>query len=117
MTELRIGVLGAGVMGSGIAQVTATAGFPTVCFDVEPSALGGFWPALGFTLCYLSFFVLLPLAALALRPWELGVSGVWRVLSAPRTVRRILRALPDGEDDIRDEGYSAARSSWARQAW
>lgn len=53
---------------------------------VEPSALGGFWPALGFTLCYLSFFVLLPLAALALRPWELGVSGVWRVLSAPRTL-------------------------------
>ncbi|MBS0385606.1 MAG: sulfate ABC transporter permease subunit CysT, partial [Proteobacteria bacterium] len=53
---------------------------------LEPSALGGFWPALGFTLCYLSFFVLLPLAALALRPWELGVSGVWRVLSAPRTV-------------------------------
>ena len=33
---LRIGVLGAGVMGSGIAQVTATAGFPTVCFDVDP---------------------------------------------------------------------------------
>lgn len=37
--SLRIGVLGAGVMGSGIAQVTATAGFPTVCFDVEASAL------------------------------------------------------------------------------
>ena len=53
---------------------------------VEPSALGGFWPALGFTLCYLSFFVLLPLAALALRPWELGVEGVWRVLTAPRTL-------------------------------
>src|SRR5262249_28591908 len=52
---------------------------------VEPSALGGFWPALGFTLCYLSFFVLLPLAALALRPWELGFGGVWRILSAPRT--------------------------------
>jgi sulfate transport system permease protein len=53
---------------------------------VEPSALGGFWPALGFTVCYLSFFVLLPLAALALRPWELGFSGVWRILSAPRTL-------------------------------
>lgn len=52
---------------------------------VEPSALGGFWPALGFTFCYLSFFVLLPLAALALRPWELGVGGVWHVLTAPRT--------------------------------
>src|SRR6185312_8391245 len=32
------------------------------------------------------FFVLLPLAALALRPWELGVEGVWRVLTAPRTL-------------------------------
>jgi 3-hydroxyacyl-CoA dehydrogenase len=35
----KIGVLGAGVMGSGIAQVTATSGYDTVCFDVDPSAL------------------------------------------------------------------------------
>jgi 3-hydroxybutyryl-CoA dehydrogenase len=35
----RVGVLGAGVMGSGIAQVTATAGFPTVCYDVDHEAL------------------------------------------------------------------------------
>ena len=35
----RIGVLGAGVMGSGIAQVTATAGYDTVCFDVDDGAL------------------------------------------------------------------------------
>jgi sulfate transport system permease protein len=53
---------------------------------VEPSALPGFWPALGFTLVYLSFFVLLPLAALALRPWEAGLDHVWNVLSNPRTV-------------------------------
>jgi 3-hydroxyacyl-CoA dehydrogenase len=39
MAELTIGVLGAGVMGSGIAQVTATAGYPTVCFDIDPAAL------------------------------------------------------------------------------
>jgi 3-hydroxybutyryl-CoA dehydrogenase len=39
MSELRIGVLGAGVMGSGIAQVTATAGYPTVCYDVDPKKL------------------------------------------------------------------------------
>jgi 3-hydroxyacyl-CoA dehydrogenase len=40
MTEVkRIGVLGAGVMGSGIAQVTATAGYDTVCYDVDPGAL------------------------------------------------------------------------------
>ena len=31
----RVGVLGAGVMGSGIAQVTATAGYPTVCCDID----------------------------------------------------------------------------------
>ncbi len=36
---LRVGVLGAGVMGSGIAQVTATAGCPTVCYDVDPDAV------------------------------------------------------------------------------
>lgn len=35
---LRVGVLGAGVMGSGIAQVTATAGHPTVCFDPDAEA-------------------------------------------------------------------------------
>jgi 3-hydroxybutyryl-CoA dehydrogenase len=35
----RIGVLGAGVMGAGIAQVTATAGFPTVCYDLDAGAL------------------------------------------------------------------------------
>jgi 3-hydroxyacyl-CoA dehydrogenase len=38
MTE-TIGVLGAGVMGSGIAQVTAAAGFNTVCYDVSADAL------------------------------------------------------------------------------
>jgi 3-hydroxybutyryl-CoA dehydrogenase len=36
---VKIGVLGAGVMGSGIAQVTATAGFPTTCYDVDADAL------------------------------------------------------------------------------
>jgi 3-hydroxyacyl-CoA dehydrogenase len=36
---MKIGVLGAGVMGSGIAQVTATAGYETVCFDVADDAL------------------------------------------------------------------------------
>jgi 3-hydroxybutyryl-CoA dehydrogenase len=35
----KVGVLGAGVMGSGIAQVTATAGYETVCYDVDPDAL------------------------------------------------------------------------------
>jgi len=35
----RVGVLGAGVMGSGIAQVTATAGCTTVCCDVDRDAV------------------------------------------------------------------------------
>ena len=36
----RIGVLGAGVMGSGIAQVMAIAGHEVVCYDVAAEALG-----------------------------------------------------------------------------
>lgn len=55
----------------------------------EPSALPGFWPALGFTLFYLSAIVLIPLSALVLRPWEIGLSGVWSVL----TDERVLLAL------------------------
>lgn len=39
MSERRIGVIGAGVMGGGIAQATAAAGFPTVCTDVSTEAL------------------------------------------------------------------------------
>lgn len=35
----RVGVLGAGVMGAGIAQVAATAGYETVCYDVDAGAL------------------------------------------------------------------------------
>lgn len=35
----KIAVIGAGVMGSGIAQVCAAAGYNTVLFDVEPQAL------------------------------------------------------------------------------
>jgi len=53
---------------------------------VEPSALPGLGPALAFTLLYLSFFVLLPLTALALRPWELGFDHVRDVLTQPRTI-------------------------------
>jgi 3-hydroxybutyryl-CoA dehydrogenase len=35
----RIGVLGAGVMGGGIAQVCAIAGYEVVCYDIAPDAL------------------------------------------------------------------------------
>jgi len=36
---MRVGVIGAGVMGSGIAQTTATAGIETRCYDPDPAAL------------------------------------------------------------------------------
>ena len=36
---MKIGVLGAGVMGGGIAQVCALAGDDVVCYDIAPAAL------------------------------------------------------------------------------
>jgi 3-hydroxybutyryl-CoA dehydrogenase len=39
VSDVSIGVLGAGVMGSGIAQVAATAGYRTICYDVDADAL------------------------------------------------------------------------------
>jgi len=55
----------------------------------EPSILPGFPLALGITLAYLGVIVVLPLTALALRPWELGLGGVWHSL----TEERVLDAL------------------------
>ncbi len=51
-----------------------------------PSALPGFGPALGFTLFYLSIIVLLPLAALVLRPWAIGFQGFLAVVASPRVL-------------------------------
>lgn len=51
-----------------------------------PSVIPGFGPALGFTLLYLALIVLIPLSALALRPWEHGVAGVWEAVSDPRVL-------------------------------
>jgi len=50
----------------------------------ERSILPGFGLSLGVTLTYLSAIVILPLMALALRPWELGAAGVWATLTDPR---------------------------------
>jgi sulfate transport system permease protein len=52
----------------------------------RPSVLPGFGPALGYTLFYLSLIVLLPLAGLVLRPVELGWSGFWNAVTAPRVL-------------------------------
>jgi sulfate/thiosulfate transport system permease protein len=52
----------------------------------KPSVLPGFGLTLGFALFYLSVIVLIPLAALLVRPWELGVDGVFAAVTAPRVV-------------------------------
>jgi sulfate transport system permease protein len=52
----------------------------------EPSILPGFGLSLGLTLAWLAAIVLIPLSALVVRPWELGVDGVWRTLSDPRVL-------------------------------
>ncbi|MBS0641409.1 MAG: sulfate ABC transporter permease subunit CysT [Acetobacteraceae bacterium] len=53
---------------------------------VRRSALPGFKPAFGVTLLWLSLIVLLPLVALVIRPWELGISGVWASVTEPRVL-------------------------------
>ena len=50
------------------------------------SALPGFGLSLGFTIFYLSAIVLLPLAALMIRPWEHGWSGFVEEITAPRVL-------------------------------
>jgi sulfate transport system permease protein len=50
----------------------------------ERSILPGFPLSMGITLAYLGAIVVLPLIALAIRPWELGLSGVWHALTQDR---------------------------------
>lgn len=52
----------------------------------QPSILPGFPLAMGWTLTYLGLVVVLPLIALVVRPWELGLSGVWATLTEPRVL-------------------------------
>ena len=49
-------------------------------------AIPGFGIAFGLTALWLSVIVLVPLAALAIRPWELGIGGVAASLADPRVV-------------------------------
>jgi sulfate transport system permease protein len=51
-----------------------------------PSALPGFGISLGVLLAWLSLIVLIPLAALALRPWQDGLSGFAASLLQPRVL-------------------------------
>ncbi|HUJ45844.1 MAG TPA: sulfate ABC transporter permease subunit CysT [Rhizomicrobium sp.] len=52
----------------------------------ERRVLPGFGLTLGFTTLYLSVIVLIPLAALMLRPWTLGWDGFWSTITAPRVL-------------------------------
>jgi sulfate/thiosulfate transport system permease protein len=52
----------------------------------QPSVIPGFGITFGFAVAYLSIVILIPLAALLLRPWELGLVGVWEVVTAPRVL-------------------------------
>ena len=48
--------------------------------------LPGFRLSLGFTLFYLGTLVLVPLLALIIRPWSLGLHGFWTAMTAPRVL-------------------------------
>jgi sulfate transport system permease protein len=48
--------------------------------------LPGFRLSLGFTLFYLAGIVLIPLLALVLRPFSLGIDGFWTAISTPRVL-------------------------------
>ncbi|MBV5325510.1 MAG: sulfate ABC transporter permease subunit CysT, partial [Rhodospirillaceae bacterium] len=52
----------------------------------RPSVLPGFGLTLGYTLFYLSIIVLLPLAALIMRPAELGLAGFFDTVTTPRVL-------------------------------
>lgn len=52
----------------------------------KPSVLPGFGLTLGFTLSYLGFIVLVPLAALIVKSSGLGWSGFWAAVTTPRVL-------------------------------
>jgi len=51
-----------------------------------PSILPGFPLAFGIALAFVGAIVVLPLTALALKPWSAGVAGVWQTLTDPRVL-------------------------------
>jgi sulfate transport system permease protein len=52
----------------------------------QPSVLPGFGLTLGYTVCYLSLIVLVPLSALFLHTTTLGWEQFWEIVSDPRVV-------------------------------
>ena len=69
-----------------IAERMAAATAHPRTFRLRRSALPGFGLTLGITLAWLSLIVLIPLVALALRPWEIGIAGIWHSVSEPRVL-------------------------------
>ena len=53
---------------------------------LQPSVLPGFPLTIGVTVAWLSLVVLLPLAALILRPWEMGLSHFLELAQRPRVI-------------------------------
>jgi sulfate transport system permease protein len=65
---------------------TLAVAYPPRAIARARRVLPGFRLTLGLTLVYLSALVLIPLATLVIRPWELGVGGVLDLLSQPRVL-------------------------------
>lgn len=59
---------------------------PAALRRTRRQALPGFGLSLGLTLTWLGLIVLVPLAALAIRPWEIGIGGVFATLSDARVL-------------------------------
>ncbi len=67
--------------------VTTPEGFrPPKAAAHTARVLPGFKSSLSLTLTYLTLIVLIPLAALIVRPWEAGWSGFWFVATDPRVL-------------------------------
>ena len=64
----------------------ATSALPLAARPSRVRAIPGFGIAFGITALWLAVIVLIPLAAQVIRPWELGVAGVWHSVTEPRVL-------------------------------
>nr|WP_314074469.1 sulfate ABC transporter permease subunit CysT [uncultured Roseococcus sp.] len=67
-------------------SASASLPLPATARSSRRHALPGFNLSLGLTLAWLGLIVLVPLAALAIKPWEIGVGGVLAVLTDARVL-------------------------------
>ena len=65
-------------------SIAVAGGWPSSV--VRPSPLPGFGLTLGYSLCYLSLIVLLPLSVMVWRAGSLGLDGIWQVATTPRVL-------------------------------